>query len=182
VNKIIILTLLATLVGCSGGKNSTGYSIINDMMYSVAYEAQTENPVFKNRQTNQLAPKGTIARGFMPHPMDESGNPQVLENPHAMNEYAWERGKMLFKATCASCHGAEGAGDGKVIERGFPKPPAFKSRRFKWSKKDQRPAGYVYNVITFGYGNMPSHAQQLYSQDRWFVSEYVREMLMTKGK
>lgn len=173
---------MTVLVGCSGGKNSKGYSIINDMMYAVPYEAHSENPNYFNKQTNQLAPKGTIARGFMPHPNDEDGNPKVLSNPHSMNDYAWERGKMLYQATCVACHGAEGAGNGPVISKGFPKPPKFKSRRFKYSKKEKKPAGYVYNVISFGYGNMPSHAQQLYPKDRWFVSEYVREMLMTKGK
>lgn len=174
---------MTVLVGCSGGRNSTGYSIINDMMYSQAYEAQTENPVFKNRQTNQLPPKGTIARGFMPHPLNESGDPKVLENPYEMNEYAWERGKMLYKANCAACHGAEGQGNGLVVTKGgYPKPPKFKSRRFKYSKKEKKPAGYIYNVITFGYGNMSSYGQQLWPEDRWHVSEYVREMLMTKGK
>ena len=181
--KLLLLSLMTILVSCSGGRNSTGYSIINDMMYSVAYEAQTENPNFKNRQTNQLAPKGTIARGFMPHPQDSEGNSEVMENPYTMNDYAWQRGKMLYKANCAACHGEKGQGDGLVVTRGgYPKPPKFKSRRFKYSKKKKKPAGYVYNVITFGYGNMSSYSQQLYPEDRWHVAEYVREMLMTKGK
>ena len=52
----------------------------------------------------------------------------------------------------------------------------------RWRKIDKYPSGNVYNVITFGYGNMPSHAQQLYSEDRWYVSEYVREKLLRKPK
>merc|ERR1712194_815284 len=105
-NSKILMSLisLSVLISCSGGRNSTGYSIINDMMYSLAYEAQTENLLFKNGQTNQLAVEGTIARGFMPHALDEEGKPQVLSNPHVMDAYAWERGEMLYKAMCASCH------------------------------------------------------------------------------
>lgn len=181
--KLIFLTLMTVLVGCSAGKNSKGYSIINDMMYAVPYEAYSDNPNYFNNQSNQLAQKGTIARGFMPHPMDEAGDPAVLDNPESMNDYSWQRGKMLYTATCAACHGAEGFGKTEVIKRGFPKPPNFKKgRKFKYSKKAKYPAGKIFNVITFGYGNMPSHSQQLYVKDRWFVSEYVREMLMTKGK
>lgn len=174
---------MTVLVGCSAGRNSTGYSIINDMMYAVPYEAYSENPNYFDKQSNQLAPKGTIARGFMPHPMDAEGIPKILVNPYEMNDYAWERGKMLFNATCSACHGTKGLADGKVPERGFPKPPNFKKqRKFKWSKKEKYNSGVIYNVISFGRGNMPSHSQQIYPRDRWFVAEYVREMLMTKGK
>lgn len=182
-NLLIASVMAVILVGCSGGRNSTGYSIINDMMYAETYEAYSENENFKDGQTNQLAVEGTIARGFMPHPMDADGNPKVLTNPYEMTDYAWERGKQMYIATCAACHDEKGSGKGLVVtEGGFPRPPKFNSRSFRYSKKDKKPAGHVYNVITFGRGNMPSHAQQLYSKDRWYVSEYVREMLMTKGK
>jgi mono/diheme cytochrome c family protein len=181
-NKILF-SLISTfvLISCSGGKNSTGYSIINDMMYSDAYEAQTENLLYKNGQTNQLAMSGTIARGFLPHPMDGEGNPQVLSNPHEMDDYAWERGESLYKSMCASCHGDKGLANGLVVtEGGYPKPPKFNAR--KWKKKEKYSVGYVYNIITNGYGNMSSYAQQLYPIDRWHVAEYVRVKLMKKKK
>lgn len=180
--KLLILAILSVAVtACSGGRNSTGYSLINDMMHPVPYEAHSPNPVYLNGQTNQLAVQGTVARGFMPHPLDADGVPVRLENPNPnLTEYQWERGEKLYKATCAACHGIEGAADGLVVERGFPRPPKFQDRRFRYSKKDEYPAGEIYNVITFGRGNMPSHAQQLYPEDRWFVAEYVREKLMTR--
>ena len=183
--KSIILTILFSviLIGCSGGRNSTGYSLINDMIHSEAYEAFSENPVFENGQSMQAAPANTIPRGFMPHPMDEAGMPVVMDNPHTMNEYKWKRAEILFNTTCSACHGADGQATGLVVtEGGFPAPPKFKSRTFKYSKKEKYPAGAIFNVITFGRGNMPSHAQQLYAEDRWSVSEYVRERLMVKGK
>merc|ERR1712086_890563 len=98
-------------------------------MYSLAYEAQTENLLFKNGQTNQLAVEGTISRGFLPHALDEEGKPQVLSNPHVMDAYAWERGEMLYKAMCASCHGDKGLANGLVVTQGgYPKPPKFNAR------------------------------------------------------
>ncbi len=182
--KGILLSLFfVSFISCSGGRNSTGYSLINDMMYSVAYESYSDNPVFDNGQTMQAAPANTIARGKMPHPMAEDGTPEVLDNPVAMNEYRWKRAELLFQRTCSACHGVKGKGDGLVVQQGgFPAPPKFNSRTFKYSKKSRYPSGEIYNVITFGKGNMPSHAQQLYTEDRWLVAEFVRERLMVKGK
>lgn len=177
------MSFIVISVSCSGGRNSTGYSIINDMMHSEALEAFYENQIFENGQVMQAPPVNTIPRGFMPHPMGLDGQPETLENPYAMNDYKWKRGEILFNRTCSACHGVKGKGDGLVVKKGgFPKPPNFYSRSFKYSKKEKKPAGYIYNVITFGRGNMASHAQQLYAEDRWYVSEYVREKLMIKGK
>ena len=181
--KLLLLSLIFTLVSCSGGRNSTGYSIINDMMYSETYEAFSENSVFDNGQTMQAPPVGTVARGKMPHPMTADGMPELLSNPYTMTEYTWKRGEILFNRTCTACHGMDGQGTGKVVELGyFTTIPKFNSRRFKYSKKERYTSGEIFNVITFGRGIMPSHAQQLYAEDRWYVSEYVRERLMTKGK
>lgn len=180
---LLLILLTATLMSCSGGRNSTGYSLINDMMYSETYEAFSTNPVFYDGQTMQPPPAGTIARGHMPQPMTADGQPVVQENPYAMTEYTWKRGELLFQRTCSHCHGAQGQGDGKVVtEGGFPAPPKFRSRTFKYSKRDSYPAGEIFNVITYGKGNMASHAQNLYPEDRWYVAEYVREKLMTRGK
>jgi mono/diheme cytochrome c family protein len=182
--KTLVLSILVLgLVGCSGGKNSTGYSIINDMMYSEAYEAFSDNPHFDNGQSMQAAPEGAIARGKMPQPVDSEGQPVIQDNPYEMTGYTWKRGEILFNRTCSACHGMAGKGNGLVVtEGGFPKPPNFKSRTYKYSKKAKYPAGVIFNVITHGRGNMASHAQQLYVEDRWYVAEYVREMLMVKGK
>lgn len=177
--RLLLVISVVVLASCSGGRNSTGYSLINDMIYAIPYEAFSENPVFDNGQSMQEPVANTIPRGFMPHP----GEGVVMVNPYPMTEYKWKRAELLFNSTCAACHGASGQGDGLVVTQGgFPSPPKFKSRTFKYSKRAKKPAGHIYNVITNGIGNMPSHAQQLYPEDRWAVSEYVRERLMIKGK
>lgn len=156
------------------------------MMYSESYEAFSENQAFDNGQTMQAPPANTIPRGFMPEARDNEGRLIVGSNPYnsSMTDYHMKRGKILFERTCSTCHGDKGLGDGLVVTNGgFPKPPSFSERR--WRKMDGDnylyPTGHVYNVITDGIGNMPSHAQQLYQEDRWYVSEYVREYLMRGG-
>lgn len=178
-NLIMPITILL-LASCSGGRNSTGYSVINDMKYSVAYEAFTDNPVTPNGQTMMDHVEGTVSRGHLPDEVDAEGNPVVLENPFEMNEYRWKRGEKFYGIMCATCHGDQGKGDGLVVTKGgFPKPPSFNGRR--WKKIDRYSVGYVYNVVTHGFGNMKSYSQQLSAEDRWAVSEYVRKRLM-RGK
>ena len=180
VKNLFLATILLGLVACSGGKNSTGFSVINDMKYSVAYEAFTDNPVLPNGATMMQPVQGTVSRGHVPDAVDAEGNPVILENPFEMDEYAWERGEKYYNIMCSMCHGANGKGDGIVITRGgFPKPPSFSARR--WKKIDRYSVGYVYNIITHGLGNMKSYSQQLYPEDRWAVAEYVRKRLM-RGK
>ena len=178
-NLLLAITVLV-LASCSGGRNSTGYSIINDMKYSVAYEAYTTNPVLPNGQTMMVSPEGTVSRGHLPDEVDAEGNPVLLENPYEMTEYAWERGEKYYNIMCATCHGMEGKADGPVVTQGgFPKPPSFMGR--KWRNIERYPVGHVYKVITHGIGNMAFYAQQLYPEDRWAVAEYVRKRLM-RGK
>lgn len=184
--KILILSLL--LVSCSGGRNSTGYSIINDMMHSQGLEAFAPSKHFANGQAMQAAPAGTIARGWMPGELSSDGTLAVMKSPVSgnMDSYQWQRGKILYEKNCSHCHGVKGGADGLVVTKGgFPAPPKFSARR--WRKKDKEtgeyvnPSGHVYKIITEGYGNMKSHAQQLYPADRWLVAEYVREFLMRGG-
>ena len=190
--KILLLSLI--LVSCSGGRNSTGYSLINDMMHSMALEAFAPSKHFKNGQAMQPAVEGTIARGWMPGELGSDGKLMIMRNPmlsgrttSSMDNYQWKRGKLLYEKNCSHCHGVKGGADGLVVTKGgFPAPPKFSARR--WRKKDKetgeyaQPSGHVYKIITEGYGNMKSHAQQLYPEDRWLVAEYVREFLMRGGK
>lgn len=176
--NILAISTLLVLVSCSGGKNSTGFNIIDDMMYSEAYEAFTDNMVFEDGQTMQLPPEGTIARGFMPYHYTQADGEKAgeeLHNPYEVTDEFIARGKHLYQTTCMPCHGTEGKGDGPVIEKGVPPPPSYTSRRVRKYK-----VGQIYHVITLGFGNMAPHAQQLYPEDRWAVSEYVKRELIKR--
>lgn len=165
-----------TFVSCSGGKNNTGYSIINDLMYSEAYEAFSENNTFEDGNSMQQPPANVIARGFLPYRYADSDGVKAgeeLVNPHEVTEEFLERGAYLYNMACAVCHGPEGKGDGPVVSKGMPMPPSYTSRRVRRYK-----VGHIYHVITVGYGNMASHAQQLYPEDRWAVAEYVKQKLI----
>ena len=145
----------------------------------------------------------------------DAGVPNSVENfidefPFAMTDDDLKRGQKLFNAVCAECHGAAGYGNGKIVERGYLKPPSYHidpmgerrdaghmnetvpenqrkelpygySRGFdRWGIKvplSEVPVGYIYQVITWGYGGMGSHEIQTQDpRDRWRVIAYIRAL------
>jgi cytochrome c len=36
--------------------------------------------------------------------------------------------RCFYEVNCLPCHGAQGKGDGLVVQRGYPKPPSFSGR------------------------------------------------------
>jgi mono/diheme cytochrome c family protein len=145
------------------------------MQYSPAYLSQTANPVLPNGMTNQPPVPGTIPRGYRPFHYGlgaeealRAGN--ELKNPFQPTEENLVRGQHVFNNYCVVCHGATGAGDGPLIPK-YPNPPAYNTEKSK-ALAD----GNMFHVITLGRNNMPSHAAQVSSDDRWKVILYIRRL------
>jgi mono/diheme cytochrome c family protein len=71
---------------------------------------------------------------------------------------------------CAACHGAGGFGGSVVAENWWPppRPPSLHTGRVA-----ELPAGQLFEVVTRGFGRMPSYAPQLSVSDRWAVVAYA---------
>lgn len=134
----------------------------------------------------------------------------VNEFPFQITETDLKRGQVMYNAVCAECHGGAGYGNGKIVERGYLKPPSYHtdpagkakddahlngkqdhalpvgySRGFdRWGKQvaiKDVPVGYIFQVITWGFGGMPSHAVQLANPaDRWRVIAYIRALQLSQ--
>lgn len=125
-----------------------------------------------------MPPLGAIARGFDPYPYH--GQPELaaekLVNPLSPGDpKAVERGKLMFERYCVPCHDAQAGGNGKVPEKGFPKPPSLMTQKVR----DWRD-GRIYHVISEGQNIMPSYASQIHQQDRWAIIRYVRQLQATQ--
>ena len=149
-----------------------------EMVHSVPYDAFAHNPNFADGKTLRRPPAGAIARGFMPLPYralpeDALRAGEELSSPigAADTTGALERGAFVYSTFCRHCHGAKGLGDGQVSLRGFPPPPSLLAEQAR-----ALPDGKIFHALTFGQGNMPSHAAQLSPQDRWNVIGYVRTL------
>jgi high-affinity iron transporter len=92
----------------------------------------------------------------------------ALDLPSAPLDTA--RGHMLYTASCASCHGEAGRGNGQAAKSlGLPVPPIGNPRE----TPDLTPT-LAYNVVSVGIREtpMPSFAK-LPPQDRWDIVNYV---------
>ena len=81
------------------------------------------------------------------------------------------RGAQLFQAQCASCHGAEGHGDGPLAASLNPRPTALSDRE----RARERSLFALYQVVTQGvHGTaMPSFETSLSEDDRWALAFFA---------
>jgi len=147
------------------------------MAYSVAYDSFTPNPNFPDGVTRRSAPPGTIARGNLPLHYQATPQDALLAGRELRNPFSeWdvtrrERGIAVFTHFCQVCHGPTGQGNTPVTQRGFPPTPSLLADRAV-----QMRDGQMFHIITYGQGNMPSHAAQLSRDDRWCAILHVRRM------
>ena len=62
-----------------------------------------------------------------------------------------------------------------IVRRGFPRPPTFHQARLR-----DAPDRHLFDVVTQGYGVMPSFADRVTPQDRWAVVSYVRALQLSQ--
>ncbi len=179
--NLIFLLVIVVSVGFnwSAGRDYSRphYVFLPGMADSDAYSAFDENPNLPGNLTLQTPPDGTIARGYAPlhyeaTPEDAQRAGRELLAPFPLDDpEILERGAFVFAAFCQQCHGAGGLGDGLVARRGFPPPPSLLAEH----AVDLADGG-IFHILTYGQGNMPSHAAQLSRDDRWKVISHIRSL------
>jgi mono/diheme cytochrome c family protein len=58
-----------------------------------------------------------------------------------------------------------------VVQRGFRQPPSYHIDRLRAA-----PIGHFFDVVTNGFGAMPSYSDQITPQDRWAIVAYIRAL------
>lgn len=143
-----------------------------------------EQPYKRPLQPSQIFPDQAASRPLVPHvvpqedPVDigpsETGfqNGQlVLDIPVPITAELLGRGQERYGIYCAVCHGADGYGQGMIVQRGFPAPPSFHTDRLR-----EAPAGHFFDVMTRGYGVMYPYASRVTPEDRWAIVAYIRAL------
>ena len=86
------------------------------------------------------------------------------------------RGQERYEIFCSPCHDRLGTGQGMIVRRGFTPARSFHDPRLR-----DAPAGHFFEVITQGFGQMPSYANQLSEKDRWAVIAYIRALQFSRN-
>jgi mono/diheme cytochrome c family protein len=132
--------------------------------------------------SNASAPFGAAA----PY-LAGAGGEYVDDFPFRITEDLLHRGQQRFNIYCSVCHGRTGTGDGKIVQRGYTRPPSYitdysrgyERRGVKLLLRDA-PVGYFFGVITHGYGAMADYSVQVAPEDRWAIIAYIRALQLSQ--
>ena len=91
------------------------------------------------------------------------------KSPVAADAASIGRGKAIYTAECASCHGNSGKGDG-------PSAKDLEVSPGDMTKLGSHSDGALYWKITEGKKPMPSFAKKLTEPQRWDVVNYLRTL------
>lgn len=150
-----------------------------------------DNPRFEAHEdgANRQLPEGVVARGSLAlavtapkaavpgqaGSVGEDGFPfQFSADPETRKKEIKEildRGESRFNISCLPCHGKLGDGNGMVAMRGFRRPPTYHQERLR-----SAPTSHFYDVMTNGFGAMPSYADVVTPEDRWKIIAYIRAL------
>ncbi len=155
----------------------------NRMIRQPRVDAYELSPLFADGRAMRFPPSGTVPRELA-LPSAEAvtgfvgGRPDggyVEAIPFPMTEEMLRRGRKHFDVFCATCHGVAGNGVTVVARNMSLRPPPSLHAHVNVAD------GYLYDVITSGYGLMPSYAQELELHDRWAVVAYVRALQLSQS-
>lgn len=180
-----------------------------DMQDQPKVIAYRESSFFKDGTGSRPLVEGTVARGYLREDRElylgkkadyvdvsgkisanrpqsagapglSSANPypdDVETFPFAITKDDLKRGQERYNIFCSACHGMTGYGDGMVARRGFNKPPPA---NYHQDRLRQAPVGHFFDVMTNGWGAMPSYASQVPVEDRWRIVAYIRALQLSQ--
>lgn len=152
-----------------------------DMQDQPKYIPLRPSDFFSDGRSERPLVEGTVARG---HLEDDTllytgkGPDGKFSNdfPFSVTKAVLERGQQRFDIYCSPCHDRLGDGDGRIVRRGFRHPPSYHIDRLR-----EAPNGYVFDVITNGFGAMPDYAAQIQPNDRWAIVAYIRALQLSQN-
>jgi hypothetical protein len=150
-----------------------------DMHDQPRFKPFRESNFYADLRSERTPVEGTVARGQLHEDTyfytGKIGNNPGDYMPFAVTRDVLERGQQRFNIYCAPCHSRLGDGSGMIVQRGFRQPPSYHTQRLR-----KAPLGYLFDVITNGFGAMPDYAAQIPPRDRWCIVAYVRALQLSQ--
>jgi mono/diheme cytochrome c family protein len=165
---LLLLPVLA-LAGCR-----------QDMHDQPRFKPLAKSDFYGDLRSARQPVDGTVARGQLHEDTyfytGKVGNLFGDYMPFPVNQDVLTRGQQRFNIYCAPCHSRVGDGNGMIVQRGFRAPPSYHTDRLR-----KAPLGYLFNVMTDGFGAMPDYAAQIPAHDRWAIVAYIRALQMSQA-
>ena len=169
VKSVLVASLITVFVGCR-----------YDMQDQPKVRPFRKSTFFGDGRSARPRVAGTIARGQLQEDSllfsGKSGTVFADTLPVPVDGALLRRGQERYRVYCSPCHGLLGRGDGMVVRRGYRPPSSFHVARLR-----AQPAGYLFDVISHGFGAMPDYAAQIPVKDRWAIVGYVRALQLSQN-
>ena len=170
-------SLIALALVCLSGFGVAGcnYTLRQDMANQPRENPLSPSHFYADGRSARPIVENTVMRGALEEdalvvPKDSNAFPLPL------TKELLQRGQERYGIFCQPCHGIQGDGQGMVAMRGMKHPPSFHQDRLR-----AEPNGYVYDVITNGFGAMYSYSAQIPPRDRWAIVAYLRALQLSRN-
>lgn len=162
--------LLLALTGCR-----------QDMQDQPKYIPLRPSSFFDDGRSARPIPVGTVARGHLDADIafytgKGTDGKYVDAFPFPITKEVLQRGQQRYNIYCTPCHDRMGTGNGMVVRRGFRHPPSYHIDRLR-----EAPNGYIFDVITNGFGAMQDYSAQIEPADRWAIVAYERVLQLSQN-
>lgn len=163
------LILVLAITGCR-----------QDMHNQPRYKPLAATDFFGDGRSARPEVDGTVARGHLR--IDQArytgkvNSEDVDYFPFEITRAELERGQQRYNIYCSPCHSRIGDGNGMVVRRGFRQAASYHT-----DKLIKAPAGHFFDVITNGFGAMPSYASRVEPDDRWRIAAYIRVLQLSEN-
>jgi Cytochrome C oxidase, cbb3-type, subunit III len=152
-----------------------------DMHVQPKQNPYSRSDFFPDQRSERPLVEGTIARGQAHEDSylytGKVGNTTGDYMPFPLTREVLDRGRERYDIYCAPCHSLVGDGKGFIPSRGFSRqPPSYHIPRLQ-----KAPLGYLFDVITNGFGIMPDYRSLIGAEDRWKIVAYVRALQLSQN-
>ncbi len=171
VGALLLLALLAPLGACE---------VLDPMISQQKVKTYRESEFWPDRVSMRPPQPGTVAREDVLAPEVATGRgpdgKALTRPPIPLTRKLLEQGRTRFDIHCAVCHGYLGDGVSLVARNMAIRPPPSLLSRV------QQTDGWYFQVMSEGFGVMPSYASALSPEERWAVVGYLRALQLSQTR
>jgi len=156
-----------------------GCEAFDPMISQQKVKPYRESDFWPDRISMRPPQPGTVAReDALTSPLVTGRGPDgkiLAALPIPVTRALLETGRKRFEIHCAACHGYLGDGVSLVARNMSLRPPPSLLARA------QQPDGWYFQVMSEGFGVMPSYASVLPVEERWAIVAYLRALQLSQS-
>jgi mono/diheme cytochrome c family protein len=179
-----LMLVAISSAGCTKFENAMAaipvFSMLRNSPFFDPYEAPRPAPPFS---VPYSSPQGDVPGTILNSEAGLTAFGAATPNPLQPNDtLALRLGQVMFDRHCMVCHGAQGRGDGPILNKPGSPPGKFPfAPNLTLPISVARTDGYLYGIIAAGRGLMPAYGPRMKHVERWATVNYIRQLQRSAG-